>query len=72
VPAGQDNELFKLIRQNGFEREIPLILHTLSAFSSGNIMISGTTLLDAKGRPIAGYDLTAEIEREIRNINPVN
>ena len=72
VPAGQDNELFKLIRQNGFEREIPLILHTLSAFSSGNIMISGTTLLDAKGRPIAGYDLTAEIEREIKNINPVN
>ena len=63
--AGQENELFKLIRQNGFEREIPLILHTLRAFSSGNITISGTTLLDSKGRPIAGYDLTAEIELEI-------
>jgi len=70
--AGQENELFKLIRQNGFEREIPLILHTLRAFSSGNIMISGTTLLNAKGRPIGGYDLTAEIDREIKKINPVN
>jgi len=70
--AGQENELFKLIRQTGFEREIPLILHTLRAFSSGNIMISGTTLLDSKGRPIAGYDLTDEIDREIRKINPVN
>ena len=68
--TGQENELFKLIRQNGFEREIPLILHTLRAFSSGNIMISGDTLLDAKGQSIAGYDLTAEIDLEMRQINP--
>ena len=68
--AGQENELFKLIRQNGFEREIPLILLTLTAFSEGKIVISGNTLLDEKKTPIAGYDLTAEIDLEIRKINP--
>jgi phosphoribosylglycinamide formyltransferase-1 len=63
--AGQENDLFKLIRQSGFEREIPLILHTLTAFSLGKIVIGGGSLLDAQGRPIAGYDLTTEIEREL-------
>ena len=67
--SGQENELFKLIRQNGFAREIPLILETLRAFSSGKIVISGNTLLDEKKTPIAGYDLTAEINLEIENIN---
>lgn len=62
---GQENELFKLIRQNGFDREIPLILHTLRAFSSGKIVISGNTLLDAEGRPIPAHELTREIELEI-------
>ena len=70
--SGQENELFKLIRQNGFEREIPLILHTLRAFSSGKLLISGNRLLDEKKTPIAGYDLTAEIEREIRNMKAGN
>ena len=70
--SGLENELFKLIRQNGFEREIPLILHTLRAFSSGEILISGNRLLDAGKTPIAGYDLTAEIEREIRNMKAGN
>ena len=63
--AGQENDLFKLIRQNGFARETPLILHTLSAFSSGKIAISGNRLRDAKGLSIAGYDLTDEINLEI-------
>jgi len=65
---GQENELFKLIRQNGFEREIPLILHTLRAFSSGQLKISGNTLLDAEGRPTPAHDLTREIELEIGNV----
>jgi folate-dependent phosphoribosylglycinamide formyltransferase PurN len=68
----QESELFKSIRQNGFAREIPLILHTLTAFSSGKIGISGNTLLDAKKTPIAGYDLTAEINLEIKSIDSAN
>lgn len=68
----QENELFKLIRRSGFEREIPLILHTLTAFSSGRIIISDDRLLDAKGTPIAGYDLTSEIDHDVANTNPGN
>ncbi|MCX5997384.1 MAG: formyltransferase family protein [Chloroflexi bacterium] len=70
--AGQENELFKLIRQQGFERETPLILHTLTAFSSGKIVISGNTLFDEKKRRIPGYDLTAKINLEIKKINAGN
>ncbi len=69
---GQENELFKLIRQNGFEREIPLILHTLRAFSSGKIVISGNSLLDAEGRPIPAHELTREIELEIQDAKAGN
>jgi folate-dependent phosphoribosylglycinamide formyltransferase PurN len=69
---GQENELFKLIRQNGFKREIPLILHTLRAFSAGKIVISGNALLDAEGRPIPAHELTREIELEIGNMKAGN
>lgn len=63
---GDDNELFKMIRQSGFIRETPLIIHTLRSFSQGRIKIdSRKRLLDSRGLPISGYDLTAEIDREI-------
>jgi len=63
---GEDNGLFKLIRQSGFIRETPLIIHTLRSFSQGKIKIdSRKRLLDNHGLPISGYDLTAEIDREI-------
>jgi len=63
---GENNSLFKMIRQSGFIRETPLIIHTLSSFGEGNIKIdSRKTLLDSHGLPISGYDLTAEIDREI-------
>ena len=67
---GQENGLFKLIRHHGFQREIPLIVHTIQAFSSGRIRISGKKLLDAGGQPLAGYDLTGEIDREIGDGSP--
>ena len=63
---GENNELFKMIRQSGFIRETPLIIHTLRSFSEGKIKIdSRKRLLDSDGLPIPGYDLTAEIDREI-------
>jgi phosphoribosylglycinamide formyltransferase 1 len=64
--GGDNNELFRMIRQSGFIRETPLIIHTLRSFSEGKIKIdSNKRLLDSNGLPIAGYDLTAEIDREI-------
>jgi len=63
---GEGNALFKMIRQSGFVRETPLIIHTLRSFSQGSIKIDGTKkLTDSRGQPIFGYDLTAEIDREI-------
>lgn len=61
---GEGNELFKLIRRKGFEYETPLILHTLTAFSSGAIEIVNGSLFNDKGTYIAGYDLTDEINRD--------
>ena len=63
---GEGNALFKMIRQSGFVRETPLIIHTLRSFSQGSIKIDGSKkLTDSRGQPIPGYDLTSEIDREI-------
>jgi len=63
---GEGNALFKAIRQSGFIRETPLIIDTLRSFSRGRIKIdSQKRLLDSRGLPIAGYDLTAEIDRQV-------
>ena len=63
---GENNELFKKIRQAGFMRETPLIIHTLKSFSEGKITIDRQKrLLDTAGKPIPGYDLTSEIDRAL-------
>jgi len=63
---GEDNALFKLIRQHGVVREHPLILSTINAFSQGHVRIEGETAVDRGGKPIAGYDLTEEINRLVK------
>ena len=63
---GEQNPLFKLIRQEGLKREFPLIRATLKALSEGRVKIEEGKVLDAAGRPIPGYDLTFEIEKVIR------
>lgn len=63
---GEDNALFKLIRQHGVVREHPLVLSTVSAFSQGHVRIEGGTVVDRGGKPIDGYDLTEEIDRLVK------
>ena len=60
---GEDNALFKLIRSEGVKRELPLIVATLKAFSEGKVRVDGQTVVDRKGSPIPGYDLSEEILR---------
>jgi phosphoribosylglycinamide formyltransferase-1 len=62
---GENNALFKLIRQHGLAREFPLIVLTLRAFSRGEVKIKAGTILDRFGKPIPGYNLTDEVDRAV-------
>jgi len=67
---GQNNPLFKVIRQHGLARELPLIVSTIRAFSEGRVKISpDKQVADAEGRPINAYDLTAEINDSLKDIS---
>lgn len=59
---GENNQLFKLIRQEGFKRELPLILLTLKSFAEGKIKFRDSNLINLEGKPISRYDLTQEVE----------
>lgn len=61
---GENNPLFKLIRERGLAREFPLIIATLKAFSRGEVRITDEQrVVDAEGKPIEGYNLTEEIDK---------
>ena len=61
------NSLFRLIRQHGLAREFPLIISTLKAFSQGKVKIGKEkTVVDAAGNPITGYNLTDEINEQLK------
>ena len=63
---GEESSLFKLIRQHGVVRELPLVISTVQAFSQGRVKITpDKKVIDAQGRPIKGYDLTEEIDRKV-------
>jgi len=60
---GEANSLFREIRRQGVLRELPLVVATLCAFADGKVRIEGGRVVGADGRPMAAYDLTAEIDR---------
>ncbi|OGO03693.1 MAG: phosphoglycerate transporter [Chloroflexi bacterium RBG_13_54_8] len=60
---GEDSPLFQLIRQQGVVRELPLVTSTVKAFSEGRVRVDQGQVVDARGKPIAAYDLTAEIDQ---------
>jgi hypothetical protein len=41
------------------------VVETLRAFADGRIRIVNKRVVDASGKPIAGYDLSGEIEAQI-------
>jgi phosphoribosylglycinamide formyltransferase-1 len=64
---GENNSLFKLIRQYGLAREFPLIVTTVKAFSEGKVRITtDKQVVDVEGKPINGYNLTREIDEQVR------
>jgi phosphoribosylglycinamide formyltransferase-1 len=65
---GVENALFKEIRRHGAARELPLVVATLHAFSEGKVKITPEKkVADASGKPIDGYDLTAEIDKAVKD-----
>ncbi len=64
---GEENALFKLIREQGAARELPLVISTIKAFCEGRVRVTAEKkVVDGEGKPINGYDLSAETEREMR------
>jgi folate-dependent phosphoribosylglycinamide formyltransferase PurN len=63
---GENNALFKLIRQYGMARELPLLIATLKAFSQGRVKLVNGFVLDKQGKPVNGYNLTDEIEQRLK------
>ncbi|MCJ7769138.1 MAG: phosphoglycerate transporter, partial [Dehalococcoidales bacterium] len=60
---GENNPLFRLIRQHGLKREFPLILATMKVFSQGKVRITDGKVTNSKGNTINGYNLTVEIDK---------
>ncbi len=65
---GESNALFKEIRRHGAARELPLIASTVKAFSQGQVAIKNGAIVNGAGKPIKGYDLSAEIDTQVRDI----
>lgn len=64
---GENNPLFRLIREYGLKREFPLIIATMKAFSQGRVKITNGRVVDAEGKPINGYNLTDEIDEFLKD-----
>jgi len=62
----EDNPLFKLIRKHGLAREFPLIISTLKTFSQGKVKIMAGKVVNSEEKPINGYDLTDEINEQVK------
>ena len=60
---GENNPLFKLIRQHGLARELPLIIATIKSFNQGKVRIEKGKVVDSNGKAIMGYDLSPQIDR---------
>jgi phosphoribosylglycinamide formyltransferase 1 len=63
---GEQNELFRLIRAHGFKRELPLIVTTIKAFAEGRVRIAAEKVVDQAGKPLAGADLSREIDFQVQ------
>ena len=64
----EENPLFKLIRQEGVKRELPLVVTTVKAFSEIKVRIKAGKVIDSSGKPIKAYSLTREINKIVKAV----
>ena len=62
---GENNELFRLIRQHGLARELPLIVLTLKTLCENKVQIDAGKIYDSQGKQIRGYDLSLQVNRMV-------
>ena len=63
---GEEQPLFKKIRQEGAIREGPLLLATLKALVDGQLNVLDGKVLDSSGAPVDGMCLNEEIEHFLK------
>ena len=63
---GEEQPLFRLIREEGVRRERPLVLETLKAFAEGRVRVVDGQVVDGAGNGIDGLCLNDAIETAIR------
>ena len=63
---GENNRLFRLIRQYELAREFPLITLTLKSLSRGEVSIKNGRVIDAQGKLISGYNLSDKVDEEVK------
>jgi phosphoribosylglycinamide formyltransferase-1 len=62
---GEDNSLFKKIRQDGAIRELPLVVQTVRAFAEGRIHLENRMIIEGDQVLQGPYCLTKEIESSL-------
>jgi phosphoribosylglycinamide formyltransferase-1 len=65
---GEANPLFKEIRRYGAARELPLIAGTVKIFSQRLVGVKNGVIVNCSGKPIEGYNLSADIDAQVKNI----
>ncbi len=63
---GEEEPLFREIREEGVKRELPLIVYTLKAISEEKIKLKEGKIISEE-QEIDGYCLNEEMEKEIKN-----
>ena len=64
---GEEQPLFRLIREEGVRRERPLVLETLKAFAGERVRVVERRVVDGAGNPIDGLCLNEAVERAVRD-----
>lgn len=62
---GENNSLFKAIREQGLMREFPLIILTLKSLGDKDVNIVDKKVTDSTGKIINGYNLTEQVNKMI-------
>ena len=65
---GEELQLFKRIRQEGYLREPHLVAETLKALSTGTIVIKSDSVPDYPTKPIQGLCLSEAIEKRLTEL----